>query len=78
MHTVVMILKTEDGDDVEKDERKWCLVHVSAGASMTLCTGEVFEFGEGNASAKTKQVSRGGITCEDCLDIINEIKSIRL
>lgn len=75
-HEVVKILVNNDGDTV--DDPKWCYSFEVSGSSVTLCSGEVFGYGEGNAEYKTKVVAKGGITCNDCLSIIREIKSIKL
>lgn len=78
MNLLVMITKTEDCEIVPEDERKWCVLLEAAGSAVTLCTGEVFGLGEGNAEAITKEVARGGITCEQCLQMVKYIKAIRL
>ncbi len=76
MNYVVKILRNEDGEKVEKPV--WCYVQNWGDSSRTLCGGEVFGMGEGSAEFDTKEVKRGGITCKQCLDIIHEMKSIKL
>lgn len=76
MHHVVKITHDEDGTKV--DSPKWCLVMDMDGSNRTLCSGQVFGPGEGNAKYQDKVVDKKGITCPDCLDIIKEIKSITL
>lgn len=72
----VMLLTNEDKEEVE--DKVWCLIVDGGGAPMTFCTGEVFGFGEGEATYKTKTVKRGGITCERCIERIKSIKAVKL
>ncbi len=76
MNKLVKILSDEDGDKIENP--KWCLTQCTDGSLRTLCSGECFGEGEGRATYTTKEVKRGGITCEKCLEIIKLYKSIRL
>ena len=80
MHTVVMMTKNEDEEIVPVSDRKWCLVShsIGGGVAVALCTGECFGAAEGVAEGMTKTVQRGGITCADCLKILQEFKAIRL
>ncbi len=73
-------LESEQPPDViiPEEERVWCLVVFKSGSPMTLCTGEVFGLGEGNAEYIEKEVKRGGITCPECLKFIREIKAVKL
>lgn len=75
MHTLVKITKDEDGIKVNEPKWHW-IMHVDA--MRTLCTGEVFGYGEGKAQYKTKTVKRGGIDCPKCLALIKIFKSIKL
>lgn len=75
-HTVVKLLITHDGEKVEK--QKWHLAVTDCGDNNTLCTGEFYGCGAGIEEYKTKEVERGGVTCEDCLREIKYIKSIKL
>lgn len=78
MNHLVMMIKDDDNEIISEEGRKWCLISSSAGSNVTLCTGEVFEPGEGVAEGISKTVTRGGITCKICLDIIRRIKAVRL
>jgi len=70
--TVVKILFNEDG---EKEFRpKWHYI-MCIDAERTLCTGEVFGYGEGKAVYKTRE---GKVTCPDCIAIIKKIKLVKL
>lgn len=73
---VVRIIESEDGESFGAD--LWHLVVRQDASPRTLCSGEVFGYGEGVAKYQSKLVLRGGITCEDCLRIIKQFKSIRL
>lgn len=76
MNFLVKILSSDDGE--KRDNPVWCLVHVITGGNATLCGGEFFGEGESSCSYETKRTERGGITCEECLRIIKEIKSVKL
>lgn len=73
---LVQISVTDDGEET-KDSR-WHYVTQPDGSPRTLCGGEAFGFGEGEAVYKTKTVERGGITCDECLKIIKQFKAIKL
>lgn len=75
-HIVVKIILDDDGD--KSISNKWHYVEVSGGSPNTLCTGEVFGYGEGQAVFITKEKEKGGITCENCLSIIKAHKAIKL
>lgn len=70
---VVKITRDEDGEKI--DHPKWCWFYNTGGSDNTLCTGQVFGYGEGSAEYKMKE---GKITCPDCIAIIREIKAIKL
>lgn len=75
MNHLVKILVNDDG---QKDENpKWHLVSHFGDAHRTVCTGEVFGYGEGSAVFKEK-ISERGITCESCREIIEWFKKIKL
>jgi hypothetical protein len=76
MNTLVKFITDEDGD--EHTSKDWHYVIDSSGSDMALCTSEVFGSGEGAAEFKTKTTKKGGITCEDCLVIIKQVKSIKI
>jgi hypothetical protein len=73
---LVRLLTDDSGEQVE--EPKWCLVITVGGSNSTFCTNEFFGYWEGDAQYDEKWVVRGGITCQDCLARIKEIKSVRL
>jgi hypothetical protein len=75
-HNVVKIIYDEDG--AKRDSPKWHLVVSHGDAPRTACTGEVFGEGEGAAIYKKKTVTKGGVTCPHCLQIIKWYKSITL
>lgn len=54
---------------------KWHYVIILAASEQTLCTGEVFGYGEGDA---VYEKSRGKITCPDCIKIITKLKKVKL
>lgn len=75
-HSLVKLLTDDDG---EKYKNKfWHLVHSPDGSRRTVCTGECFGLGEGDATYKSKRVEKGGITCPQCLEIIKWYKAIKL
>jgi len=81
MNNLALQLVNDDGDPVELQDRRWHVVHDSAGEAAILCTGEFVDdaSSSGNGSRyELKSVIRGGITCEKCLEIVRAIKSIRL
>lgn len=78
MYEVVKITIRDDGEIVEYERQKWCLVADYGGSSCTFCSQEVFGSGEGSASYKVKESKIGGITCIDCIKKIKEIKKIKL
>ena len=77
-HTLVQITLNNDEIATEKKDLKWCFVHEGAGCRMTLCTAEVFDYGDGVAKGEIKEVKRGGITCTECISIIKRFKSVKL
>jgi hypothetical protein len=76
VNQLVKLLTHDDGDPADNDD--WHLSVVRAGSTALLCTGEFYGYGEGGATAETKSVLKGGITCPDCLRDIREIKAVRL
>ena len=75
-HKIVKILS---GDDlVPRENPVWCLVVKACGDSATFCDGEYFGYGASSCKYEVKIVESGGITCEECLKKINEIKQIKL
>jgi hypothetical protein len=76
MHELVKIIADNDGD--ETGDESWHFFQNFDSSPRTVCGGEVFGDGEGEAVFKTKTVARGGITCRKCLKIIKEFKAIKL
>ena len=75
-HQLVRTFTTDDGERNESPRWHWFQIH--GDAKRTLCTGEAFGPGESAVEYEIKEVKRGGITCEDCLKIIKDIKEIKL
>ena len=75
-HSIVKITIDDDG---EVRDEKWCLVDPgNFQGPATLCTVEFFGYGESNCIYKLKEVKRGGITCEKCIEILKSYKRIRM
>lgn len=75
MNHLVKITYDEDGS--KKENPKWCLVMNNTDGPRTLCTGEVFGYGEGSAVYTEKKEERG-ITCPECISLIKYFKSVKL
>lgn len=58
---LVKLITDEDGAIVT--EKVWHLVCRMGDSPRTVCTGEVFGYGEGAATYKTKEHRSGAITC---------------
>ena len=78
MHKVVKIIASDDREPTPEHLRVWHLVVVEAGSQCTLCGGEYFGFGESSCEFERKDVKKGGITCEMCIEIIKKFKAIKL
>lgn len=79
MNALIRLSHTGDGSEIEEGERAWCLKTNARGDYQTLC-GEMYSFsgmGEGCMEFETKELSRGGVTCSKCLEIINICKKYR-
>lgn len=72
---VVKITKSEFG---ESQASEWHLVSPVTAEPATLCGGEYFGFGQSDAEFKEKTVSRGGVTCQECLRIVQAMKAVKL
>lgn len=72
---LVKFYTNDDGDLVNDD---WHLISDTCTSPCKLCTGEVFGYGEGEATYITKTVERGGITCKQCLIDIKILKAVKL
>ena len=70
---VVKITINDDGDRVHNP--KWCCVDYRGDAERTLCSGEVFGFGESGAEYEKK---RGKITCANCIDLLKTYRATKL
>lgn len=74
MNHLVKITENYDGDVPEEDQR-WCAT-VNGDTCRTIC-GETLDTAS-HYVAEEKAVKRGGITCNLCLNMIKQIKSIKL
>ncbi len=72
---VVKITRSEFGETTSSD---WHLVSPITAEPATLCGGEYFVLGQSDAEFKEKTVSRGGVTCQECLRIIQAVKAVKL
>ena len=75
-HHLVKILTDEYGHP--EDEPVWCLAIVTGGSNAAFCSGIFFGHGESEVEFREKYRKKGGITCENCLSKIKEIKRIKL
>lgn len=73
---LVKLITDDDGE--EYNDPKWHLSVIQGSSSATLCTGEFFGYGESRCKYEVKTTEKGGITCQDCIDKIKEIKKVRL
>jgi hypothetical protein len=78
MNQLVKVIANDDGDEIPVEDQVWHVSSYGGGSPRVICTGEVFGIGEGSLVYQEKEVKRGGITCERCLDIVKGIKSIKL
>lgn len=76
MNYLVKILTSNDGEI--RDNPKWHLSTDMCGDKCTLCESEYYGFGASGCKFETKQVEKGGITCDKCIDIIKNIKQVKL
>jgi len=78
MHMLVKITANDDGDPTDNPD-DWHLVDPSnhQGAAA-LCTQYFFGDGESAAEFEVKDVKRGGITCQLCLDMVKSFKAVKL
>lgn len=75
-HTIVKILRDDDGVKIEKPV--WHLSIGCVDGNRRFCGGKVYGPGESRVAYKEKTVTKGGITCHICLSQIAEIKAIIL
>ena len=78
MQTLAKQIVNEDGDKIPEDEQVWHGLQSLVGDTGLICTMEFIDYGAGAGSYITKDVKRGGITCDKCLDTIKYYKSIKL
>jgi hypothetical protein len=76
-HLIVQLTIDEDGNSYPYGET-WHLVTPYADGNQIFCSGEYFGLGEGNARGKLKKVLKGGITCQNCLSKIKDIRAVKL
>jgi len=77
MNVLVKIIRDEDRNLTLNDS--WHLVDpCNFQGSAALCTGEFFGGGESIAEFEMKEVSRGGITCPKCIQILKIYKAVKL
>jgi len=76
VNDLVKLITDDDGVAIESPE--WCLIYFGGGSVVTLCSRESFGYGDGPEDYLTKKTERGGITCNNCLAIIKEIKAVKL
>lgn len=76
MPVIVKIISDHSGE--KRLNPKWHYIHTVCGGNATLCEGEFFGMGESGCKFEIKKTERGGITCDECLQIIKTIKSIKL
>jgi hypothetical protein len=74
-HNIIKLLKNLDGEEVK--DGLWHLSKIESGSTMTACTGEIYNDGDTTEYIE-KRVTSGGITCKECIKIINFYKSIKL
>lgn len=75
----VLVKITQDEDQLATGNESWHLVDpCNFQGSAALCTSEFFGGGESIAEFEMKEVSRGGITCPKCLEIMKTYKSVKL
>ena len=76
MFTVVKIISIGDEENVNKSDRNWHLMAHSCGDRVTLCQNLMLD--GANIQFTTKEVERGGITCNSCIKIIRQFHEIKL
>ena len=72
-HTLVKVITTREGN-YSSTEDYWCL----NAYGRQLCTGEYIEADGRWQQVEEKERAKGGITCPECLEMIKEIKKVRL
>jgi len=79
MNHLVKILIDDDGESIPPEEQTWCLVSPNpiCDTPRTLCKSEVLDI-DTDAVWKSKTVKKGGITCQDCIQIVKAFKAVKL
>jgi hypothetical protein len=81
MNRLAKQIINDDGEQVLKEDQRWHLMQKNVGDISLLCTGEFVFSGCASGNGEVydfKQTTRGGITCEECMTKIKEIKSVKL
>lgn len=76
-YIIVNFLTDENGDEEINDETWHLSVHYS-GAYQALCSGQIFHTEFSPIKFRFVQVTKGGITCEKCLEQIRKFKKIKI
>lgn len=71
---IVNLITDDDGCE-HPNAGQWHLVTSFGDANRTVCTGEAFGEGE---SACTFEFKTGKITCQNCIDIVNFFKKVKI
>lgn len=71
---LVKILTNEYSE--KEDNPVWCLVNPHGDAPRSVCSGQVFGYGESSVEFESKETGR--ITCPECKKIIKWFKGIKL
>lgn len=70
---VVKILTDHYG--IKRERPVWCYIQKIASGHATLCGAEYFGYGDSGTKYETK---KGKITCPRCIEIIKEMKAVKL
>ena len=68
-------IKDDDGENCNDDT--WHVMSDHGEACRILCTSEAYD-ASSDLTLEQKIVSRGGITCNHCLEIVKVFKAIKL
>lgn len=74
MALLIKILTDDDGQPVEVSG--WCAVKEFGDSRRTLCTGDVFGYGE-SGGITFEEKSTGKVTCERCIKILQSLKKYK-
>ena len=70
-----LLVKLTEDEDRQVVLMGWCAV-VQADKRRTVCGHDISDISR--FEYKEKTVIRGGITCKECMFVINQIKAIKL